>query len=162
VHKARAWARADTRFALLRGVNYSSGETEFQRVRELWKRGEIMVEWSGPEDTRLEDTPVQLERRELERLACRHSPFVRVLARPSFQMYRAFLQDISPQGLGLVLDRSFEVGTLLAIQLRTVHAGVSGILTARVIHATPQADGSWLLGCSLNCRLTDEEMFHLL
>jgi hypothetical protein len=112
--------------------------------------------------TQLEDTPLRLERRAVERYPCRRSPFVRVLARPSFQMYRAFLQDVSPEGLGLVLDRSFDVGTLLAIQLRTLHAGVSGILTARVIHATPQPDGSWLLGCRLNRRLTEEEIFHLL
>jgi PilZ domain len=121
-----------------------------------------MAEPPRPDPTQLEETPLRLDRRAVGRYPCRRSPFVRVLARPSFQMHRAFLQDVSPQGLGLILDRSFDIGTLLAIQLRTVHAGVSGILTARVIHVTAQPDGSWLLGCSLNRRLTDEEIFHLL
>ena len=121
-----------------------------------------MPETSGSQETNLEDTPVRLERRAFERYPCRRSPFVRVIARPNFQAHRAFLQDVSLEGIGLILDRPFDIGTLLAVQLRSTHTGVSGILTAKVIHATQQGDGSWLVGCTLNRRLTDDEICHLL
>lgn len=83
---------------------------------------------------------------------------VRLLARPSFRAYRALLRDVSFRGIGLLVEESLDVGTMLAVQLRSKHTQVSGILTATVRHATPLPDGTCVVGCSLNRPLTDEEI----
>ncbi len=105
---------------------------------------------------------VDIERRSRERIPCTRAPMVRVLARPSFQSFRAIVRDVSASGIGLVLTRCFEPGTLLAIQMQTSQAGFSGILTAQVKHATPQPGGLWLLGCSLSRNLSEEEVLALM
>ena len=83
---------------------------------------------------------------------------VRLLARPSFRSYRALLRDVSFRGIGLLVEESLEVGSVLAVQLRSKHTQVSGILTATVRHATPLPDGTCVVGCSLNRPLSDEEI----
>jgi hypothetical protein len=103
-----------------------------------------------------------LERRTQERYRSRRCPFVRVLARPSFQPYEAIVYDVSLSSLGIVLHRDFDPGTLLAIQLQVRHAGFSGILTGKVVHSTLLADQNWLIGCTLSRSLSEEELTSLL
>ncbi len=57
--------------------------------------------------------------------------------------------DISSTGVGLLLGRRFEPGTLLAFRLEGRSGGQSYHAVARVVHATRQAEGGWLLGCAL-------------
>jgi hypothetical protein len=57
--------------------------------------------------------------------------------------------DISSTGVGLLLERRFEPGTLLSFRLEGPAGGQSCNAFARVIHATRQSDGRWLLGCAL-------------
>jgi hypothetical protein len=57
--------------------------------------------------------------------------------------------DISATGVGLLLGRRFEPGTLLSFRLEGRTEGQSFNAVARVVHATRQADGGWLLGCAL-------------
>ena len=47
---------------------------------------------------------------------------------------------------------------VLALQLRRRHHGLSRILSVRVVHATPQPDGYYLIRCELNTSLTDDEL----
>ena len=104
-----------------------------------------------------------LERRGAERFRCNWYPSVQVLARAaSLHMHRALVRDVSESGMGLILDRSFQKGTILAIQLRSREAGFSGILSATVQHTTVLEDGYCLLGCSLSRTLTGTEMNALL
>jgi hypothetical protein len=102
------------------------------------------------------------ERRSLERYACSRRRFVRVLARSMLETSDASIRDFSMKGIGLVLDRCYEPGELLAIQLRSPTAGLSGILTAQVRYATQQRDGRWQVGCSLCRQLTRQEAIALL
>ena len=108
------------------------------------------------------ETPLQVDRRFMERYPCSRLPAVRVLAKPSFQPSQARVHDVSVRSMGLIMDRAFDVGTILAIQLQSKHAGFSGILSGHVKHATEQPDGSWLIGCVLSRSLTDDEFFALL
>jgi hypothetical protein len=105
---------------------------------------------------------LEMERRFSERYRCCRQPPVRLLAKPSFQPVHARVHDITTRSMGLILDRPFDVGTVLAIQLQTKHAGFSGILSGRVQHSTQQADGTWRVGCTLSRSLTDDEFFALL
>jgi hypothetical protein len=102
------------------------------------------------------------ERRLIGRHKCDPPRRVRLIAKPSLQAHRALVRDFSVRGLGLLLDQPFEIGTLLAVQLQSRDVGLSGILTGKVRHATPQSDGNWLIGCSLSRPLTDDEIFTLL
>jgi hypothetical protein len=94
----------------------------------------------------------------LARYPCHGRPIVRLLERPSFQCWMAMVHDFSAHGLGLVFHRALDAGTVLALQLRQRHHGLSRILSVRVVHSTPQPDGNYLIGCELNSVLTEGEL----
>jgi hypothetical protein len=108
------------------------------------------------------NTLLEIDRRGVDRYPCLRRPAVRILARPSFQSYHAIVRDVAFRSIGLLLEKPFDAGTILAIQMRSRHTGFSGILSATVQHATQQPDGTWLLGCTLSRSLTDDEIFQLL
>jgi hypothetical protein len=117
---------------------------------------------SGSLQRESNETAAGLERRQQERRRSARCPFVRVLARPSFQPYEAIVHDVSFLNLGIIMPRTFEPGTVLAVQLQVRHAGFSGILTGRVIHSSQLADGNHLNGCTLSRMLTEDEIASLL
>jgi hypothetical protein len=100
-------------------------------------------------------------RRAADRCSCTDLRLVRLVARPSFQSCAAFVHELSRAGLGLILPRPLDIGTLLALQLRKQHTGLSDILTAQVRHALALAGGQWHLGCCLSRHLTENEMYAL-
>jgi PilZ domain len=67
-------------------------------------------------------------------------------------------QDLSASGVGFILHRRYDPGTLLTIELERPKLDSWGRLPARVMHATPQADGNWKLGCALVNVLSHEEL----
>jgi hypothetical protein len=67
-------------------------------------------------------------------------------------------RDISRNGISVLVGYPFEPGTLLSIELRGGPAGAPAALQARVVHAQGQAEGKWLLGCSLVRELDDREL----
>ncbi len=104
----------------------------------------------------------QTERRSGERQPCKRRPAIRLLTRPGFQARTAIIVDASACGLGLLLQERLETGTVLALQLRGKHTGLSRILSARVLSASPQADGNWYIDCALSGLFSDEELQSLL
>jgi hypothetical protein len=69
----------------------------------------------------------------------------------------ATIRDISTGGLSLSLNRRFEPGSGLAIELPT-DDGTTNTVLARVAHAKAEAEGGWLLGCTFISELSDEEV----
>jgi hypothetical protein len=67
---------------------------------------------------------------------------------------RAILDNLSEQGMGLVLLRPIELGATLLVQLRSRQAGSHQTLHARVVHASLLSDGMWLVGCTLASELS--------
>ena len=67
-------------------------------------------------------------------------------------------QDISLTGVGFIFHRRFDPGTLLTIELERPKRDSWGSLPARVVHATSQPDGNWILGCALVAALSEEEL----
>lgn len=65
------------------------------------------------------------------------------------------IHDLSATGIGLISEYALENGTFLVITLR---AGprIEEVVRARVVHATEQNDGRWLLGCALTRSFTSE------
>ncbi len=67
------------------------------------------------------------------------------------------LRNVSLKGMALIVDRRWEVGTELVLELpgpdeRTVPG------RARVVHATAQLGGLFLIGCILEVPLTATQM----
>lgn len=70
----------------------------------------------------------------------------------------ATIRDISNAGLSLTLNRRFERGSGLAIELPTEDGNTATVL-ARVTHLRAfAAEGGWLLGCEFISELSDEEV----
>lgn len=69
-----------------------------------------------------------------------------------------YSRDISMAGIGFVLHRRFDPGTLLTVDLQRPKRDSWKTLQARVLHSTPQADGNWCLGCVLDPAWSKDEL----
>ena len=80
------------------------------------------------------------------------------VARKTEDSWSAAIRDVSAGGLGLLVRRRFERGTLLAVEPVEPPAEAPTLLLAQVIHATAQPEGRWLLGCKLVRELSQSEV----
>jgi hypothetical protein len=69
----------------------------------------------------------------------------------------ATIRDICTGGLSLRLNRRFERGSGLAIELPT-EDGTTTTVLARVAHVHAEPEGGWTLGCTFISELSDEEV----
>jgi hypothetical protein len=76
--------------------------------------------------------------------------------------WTAKVRDLSRIGVGLVLTRRFEVGTVLSLELDAPVADLRQRLLVRVVRVEVLPDHQWLLGCSLLSRLSEEKLHALL
>jgi hypothetical protein len=65
------------------------------------------------------------------------------------ESWPARIQNVSVAGLGLVMDRCFTAGTVLAVDIIDAEGKQSQTILARVEHTKLQGEGNWLLGCSI-------------
>ncbi|GIW80662.1 MAG: hypothetical protein KatS3mg105_2469 [Gemmatales bacterium] len=72
------------------------------------------------------------------------------------------LSDISAGGLGVVLNRRFEPGTVLLLDVQVRNGRDYKTLLARVVRTQPFSDGLWTIGCVFARTLTDSEVRELL
>jgi hypothetical protein len=110
------------------------------------------------------DTSIQVleaDRRKESREKCDPPRAIHLFAKPQLGLIEAHIRNFSPRGLGIVTDRPFTTGTLLAVQRQRGQLGLTGMLTAKVRHVAVLPDGQWLLGCSLSRQLTNEELTNL-
>src|SRR5262245_390620 len=75
---------------------------------------------------------------------------------------QGWVHNLSAGGIGLSLLRPLAPGTPLTIRLRTTTSERPVQLAAEVVHATPQLDGLWRVGCKLAERLGPEALEALL
>jgi serine/threonine protein kinase len=68
------------------------------------------------------------------------------------------VQDISAEGIGLLLCRRFEKGTALMVDLASTPDKPGGRLLARVVRVETVSPRCWLLGCVFAKPLTEEEV----
>ena len=116
---------------------------------------ETVAHPEAPEKTEV----VVLDQRQVKRFRCAWRPIVGFLSRTkSLTTSQGMICDVSCMGIGMIADRALDPGTLIAIQLRRKLNGFSRLLSAKVVRAVPQKDGSYLLGCHLSCRLSDAEL----
>jgi hypothetical protein len=108
------------------------------------------------------DLTAEHERRLEVRYRCSRSHMCRVLVRPSFRNLPAFLDQVSTSGVGLIIQERLEPGSVLALQLPSVRAGMSQVQSACVIHVHPDGHGAWFHGCSLSRPLSNHEIAALI
>jgi len=65
---------------------------------------------------------------------------------------------VSANGIALVVNRRFEPGTVLEIELGATRESPSRALRARVVRLTARGGGKWLLGCVLATGLSDADL----
>jgi hypothetical protein len=80
-----------------------------------------------------------------------------LVAPPDYRCRPAVIRDVSRSGVGLVLAASLPVGAALAIRPEGP-AWPDRVTALRVRHATPLADGRWLIGCAHATDLTPAQM----
>ena len=76
--------------------------------------------------------------------------------------WAATISDISVGGLRIVLQRRFEKGAGLAIELPGTEQRESNVVFVKVVHVGAQANGTWALGCKFVSELSEDEMNSLL
>jgi hypothetical protein len=93
---------------------------------------------------------VQSERRRCSRQVCRSLYALCQEPRSSINELRAGqVQDLSADGIGLVLSRPYCPGAELEVELQDQAGWVQETVRVRVIHASPKPSDHWLVGCSL-------------
>jgi serine/threonine protein kinase len=133
-------------------------------VRDL--TGKDLMEPSRPEraasaDGVRSERPV-VERRAAIRYPCRLPSLCLPTRDKGQKSWEAEVTNISTQGLGIVLGRRFERGTVLELAWSQIHQDVAGSLMARVARTQAHDPGSWFLGCELAHLLGDDDIRALL
>ncbi len=77
-------------------------------------------------------------------------------------LWPARVINIACGGVGLVLSRRFEPGTLLQVELQIPKRGFSRPLLMQVTHIAGHEFGGWLIGCSFTNPISDEELQQML
>jgi hypothetical protein len=68
------------------------------------------------------------------------------------------VRDVSLGGIALILSRRFEPGTALQVELPTKAEREPCRQLVRVVHATPQAKGRWIIGCAFSTPLSEDSL----
>jgi hypothetical protein len=76
--------------------------------------------------------------------------------------WNATICDISQGGARLRLERRFEKGTGLAVELPGDLHRESAIVFVKVVHLRREDDGAWSLGCKFVSELSEDELQRLL
>jgi hypothetical protein len=84
-------------------------------------------------------------------------PVTPLRTHPESTAWMGRVRDVSPAGIGLNMSRRFEPGSELIVELA---GGPDGVLRlpARVVHATLEENGCWIIGCAFATPLSQEEL----
>jgi hypothetical protein len=103
-----------------------------------------------------------INRRVDVRRSCNRGTSSRVSAGSNAKSRWAKIRDISLAGVALILSSPLKVGADLLIRMKNTNPSISYDLAARVVHATSQARGRWLVGCAFARELSPLELETLL
>ena len=96
------------------------------------------------------------------RYRCPPATLSRIMTAEDQEFQRAWVQNLSLHGIGLLMSRPLAVGTLIAIQIKNSALNKNFEFTASVAHSTLQAGGDWLVGCALFQPLSEDDLEVLL
>jgi CheY-like chemotaxis protein len=100
------------------------------------------------------------ERRACVRYLCHLDGTCQPVGHPSTgESWLGKLRDISATGVKILINRRFEVGTLLAVELPRPGWEATNMLLCRVVRITKDPVGhDWEVGCALDRELSDDEV----
>jgi|SRR5438445_3980733 len=70
----------------------------------------------------------------------------------------AKIRNISQGGVNLIVSQPFEAGAILSVELPAGQGEPACTILGCVVHAQPQSNGEWVLGCSFVRELTDHDL----
>ena len=105
-----------------------------------------------PKDFQLND------RRAGSRCSCTLSATCEPIPPGSAEHFPGTVQNISEDGIGLILDRQLEAGSHLWVVMRGADDVLLGKMLIRIVHITSQTDGHWLHGCLFTKEVSDPVM----
>ncbi len=114
------------------------------------------------EITAVSQAPTSGERRAYVRVPCSQAAFCCSLTPRDYIFWAAKARDISTAGIRLILNHHFDPGTMLSVELLSIHQGIARQIQARVVYASAQSGGGWTVGCEFVNRLSDAELQALL
>ena len=129
-----------------------------QFVQEL--RGEPTPTNDGEAPLTSTSSRPAVDRRAYVRYGSQLKGSCRALSADRKHRWTAQIRDISASGIGLILNRRFEPGTVLRVKL----PGSSSrrLYLVRVVRVQKHANRTWIVGCVFPRPLTDEEVQSLL
>jgi hypothetical protein len=103
--------------------------------------------------------PAGSERRAYIRFPCDLGTSCCASAGDDRTRWTARMQDISRGGARVIVDRRFEPGTILNIQVEGAEREeLPPVLLARVVHVSAQSGGFWALGCRFARELNEKDL----
>jgi PilZ domain len=113
--------------------------------------------------TFLERQVVAMQRRTAVRYRCAVGTPGRLSFPDGRESRDIWVYNLSETGIGLNLAAPpLQANTPVIIRLRGPAQGSTVDVAARVVHVTPEADGTWRIGCAFEERLTEEALKSLL
>jgi hypothetical protein len=106
--------------------------------------------------------PTAPDDRSWVRFPCHVQSSYHIVAEPDGRLRPAQVLNISASGIGLLVEQAVETGALLSLELWNATGDAFQAILACVVHATPQGEGHWALGCNFIRELTVAELQALL
>jgi hypothetical protein len=117
-----------------------------------------MSKQNGPVETPAARIAAGLDRRGAERYPSDVQPSWRMLGGQTGESRVGKVHNISTTGISLMLKHWIKPGKVLVVRLQSREGNLSRPLPVRVMHATAQVDGDWLVGCMFVRTLSGEEL----
>jgi PilZ domain len=106
---------------------------------------------------------LQWEKRRCEpRYHCGPATLGRFVTAQAEEIHRAWVLNLSTHGTGLLLIQPLALETLLVLHLKSTLGDRNYTLPGRVVHATVQLSGDWLVGCEFADPLNADDLDALL
>src|SRR5262249_55648203 len=111
------------------------------------------------------DLPAVVEagdRRKSTRHVCDGQLYLVPMGANHHNFWSASLRDLSTKGIGLTLNRRFELGATLSIEWRPTDSAKLPSLVGRVVRVIQLSDATWWHGCELIGEIDIEELTNYL
>jgi hypothetical protein len=112
-------------------------------------------------------SPKGAERRASIRYSCDPESFspdnqCRPITEAQRDFWSATVRDLSTGGIGLVVNRRFESGTLLTVTLEDAERTARSSFLVRVMRVSQESTTTWLHGCAFPHQLSEAELLSLM
>jgi hypothetical protein len=106
--------------------------------------------------------PPEDDPRDWLRFRCDVEATFELTADPTSPPCEARVVNISPRGVGLLVDRPVPAGALLSLELRGAGGDVRRSMLACAVHVTARPGPEWVVGCSFPRELSESDLQALL